>query len=84
VGLGGDAGFELVARRIVLALDATLSAGIDGAEVMGRHEHEQDRPFVQRVRDRVAPTRAGRQIFLVEKDLVVAEPGVEVAGQRGR
>ena len=79
MGLGGDAGLEFATRRIVGTVDAALALCVDGAQVVGRHQDEQDRRIALGRGDAVAPARSRCQVFLVEKDLVVAEHGVEVA-----
>src|SRR6185369_10511792 len=81
---GGEPGLELVARRVVVALDAALALAVARAEIVGRDEDEQDRRLLQRARDHVAPAAAGRQVVLVEEDLLLAEQRVEVARERSR
>ena len=84
MGVGGERGGELVAHRIVVALDAALAVAVASAEVVRRHQDEQDRRVVQGARDLVAPAAAGGKVVLVEEDLLLAEQRVEVPGQRGR
>ena len=84
VGVGGDRRGELVAHRVVFALDAALAVAVASAEVVRRDQDEQDRRVVQRPRDLVAPAAAGGQVVLVEEDLLLAEQRVEVPGERGR
>ena len=82
--MGGEAGLELVAHRIVAALDAALAGTVARVEVVRRDQDEQNRRGVQRRDDDVAPAATRGQVVLVEEDLVFAEQRVEVSGERRR
>ena len=81
MSVGRERRRELVAHRVVGPLDAAPALRVERVQVLRRHQHEQHRPRPERVRDHVAPARAGGQVVLVEKDLRVAEQRVEFARQ---